>query len=121
VLRADRRDRSGPDPTLHLRILLFCLGAGSAVAGIYYDASWLITVAIVILAVGVVLSLMGARRRRDAQEAEWRARADAFDEDDAFGGVAFEDDLRDVGAGEDSPEQAAPDDEARDGDTRDVR
>lgn len=77
VFRPDRSRRAAPDPTLHARILLFSFGAGCALAGMYYDAGWLITAGIVVLAAGVVLSLINNRRRRDAQEAAWRAEADA--------------------------------------------
>lgn len=75
MLRPDRRDRSGQDPTLHARILLFCLGAGCAIAGMYYNVGWLVTAGIVVLTVGMVVRLVGDRRRRRAQEAEWGAQA----------------------------------------------
>jgi hypothetical protein len=80
VLRVDRSQREGRDPTLHARILFFLLGAGCAFAGILYGTGWLVTVGTIILAIGVLLRLLGDRRRRDAQEARWRAEAEGEDD-----------------------------------------
>jgi hypothetical protein len=79
VLRTDRSDRSGADPTLNARILLFCFGAGCAVAGIWANIGWLITLGIVVLAAGVLLRLITERQRREARYAELAARAEEED------------------------------------------
>jgi hypothetical protein len=81
AFRPDRTRGAAPDSTLHLRILLFCFGAGCALAGIYYDVSWLITAGTIVLAAGLLLSLINSRRRRAAQEASWREQAEADAED----------------------------------------
>jgi len=102
VLRVDRSQRGGPDPTLHTRIVFFALGAGCAFAGIYYGVNWLITLGIVILAVGVLIRLINDRRRRDAQEAAWREQAEFEDDTDAAEEYEPEDDVDT--AGEDEPD-----------------
>lgn len=52
------RERRGPDPRLHLKILLFVIGAALGIAGMVLERTWLIALAIVLLAVGVLLRLL---------------------------------------------------------------
>ena len=63
-----RNYRGGPDPHLEIKSAIFVLGAGLAIVGMVYDIDWLITVAIVLLAV----TLVGAwiARARCARRAE---------------------------------------------------
>jgi hypothetical protein len=65
------RHRVGLDPHLPLKMFSFALGAGCAVAGMYFHVDWLITVGIMILAGGLILSLVGARRRRLEEDATY--------------------------------------------------
>jgi hypothetical protein len=58
----------GRDAYLQHKIVLFVLGAGIVVAGMAFDAGWLITLGLVVLAIGFVLRLVGERQRRVAED-----------------------------------------------------
>ena len=53
----------GPDPYLGWKTLLFGIGAIIGLGGIFSGRDWLIPVAIIILAVGVVLRIIGRRKK----------------------------------------------------------
>lgn len=57
MIFASRRSRKGPDPHLDRKVALFGVGAVLAMAGIGLEASWLVGLAILVLAVGVGLGL----------------------------------------------------------------
>jgi len=61
-----RNYRGGPDPHLEIKTVVFVLGAGLAIVGMVYDVGWLITIAIVLLAV----TLIGARVARARRAAD---------------------------------------------------
>jgi hypothetical protein len=86
--RADRRPR-GPDPFLQHKTLIFAFGAGCALAGMLFDADWLVTAGIVVLAAGVVLRLVGERRRA-REEAEQEPLYDDAGQDSANDAVPDE-------------------------------
>jgi hypothetical protein len=65
--RPDRAPRHR-DPYLQHKIVLFALGAGIVVAGMAFDAGWLITLGVAVLAIGFVLRLVGERQRRAAED-----------------------------------------------------
>lgn len=61
-----RRDRpQGPDIWLPLKMALFVVGAAAAVAGMALERDWLVTVAIVLLALGVILRFVRPRQGPD--------------------------------------------------------
>jgi hypothetical protein len=65
-----RNYRGGPDPHLGIKTTVFVVGAGLALAGMVYAIDWLITGAIVLLAVTLVGARFArARRREDAADA----------------------------------------------------
>lgn len=80
--RPDRRTR-GADPFLAHKTILFSLGAGCAFAGMLFDAGWLVSLGIVILAIGVVLRFVGERRR---EREEAGAAGEFFDDEDVQSG-----------------------------------
>jgi hypothetical protein len=63
LFRPDR-NRSGSDPALDRRMLVFVLGAVVAMIGMASGNRWIVYLAIAILAVGVVLRVAGHRRDR---------------------------------------------------------
>jgi hypothetical protein len=50
-----------PAAPLKRRIWVFFLGAGAGLAGIFMDAFWLVTAALIVLLGGVVLRMSAAR------------------------------------------------------------
>ncbi|MFW6080041.1 MAG: hypothetical protein ACODAE_10495 [Gemmatimonadota bacterium] len=56
------RERRGPDPHLDVKIIVFVVGAVLAVVGIGTEIDWLISIAIAILAAGVLLRFLRPRR-----------------------------------------------------------
>jgi hypothetical protein len=52
------RERRGPDPYLHWKMLCFALGAAVALAGMITGIDWLILVAVAILVVGIGLRFL---------------------------------------------------------------
>jgi len=58
---ADRRPRPGEDPYLRHKVALFTAGTLAAVLGIALERDWLVTVAIVILAIGILLRVLPRR------------------------------------------------------------
>jgi hypothetical protein len=91
--RADRRPRRH-DPFLQHKTLLFALGAGCAFAGMLFDADWLVSVGIVVLGSGVVLRLIGERRRDRAEKED----DEGVDDSGGHGGAS--------GAGSDARSEA---------------
>ncbi|MFW6202654.1 MAG: hypothetical protein ACOC8B_08745 [Gemmatimonadota bacterium] len=55
------RERRGPDPHLDVKIIVFVVGAALAVVGIAMEIEWLVTVAIAVLAAGVLLRFLRPR------------------------------------------------------------
>jgi hypothetical protein len=66
MFRVSRSGRSD-DHTRDARVALFVAGATAALAGIAFDIGWLVTVAIALLACGMLLGIL-ERRRADADE-----------------------------------------------------
>ncbi len=65
------RQRHGPDPYYHWKVILFSVGAAFGLGAIFTDHDWLILVAVPILAVGVALRwLPGGSGRRGEEEDE---------------------------------------------------
>jgi len=62
MLLRPSRERRGPDPLLGPRMLLLAAGGVMAIAGFMLHFDWLITGAIVVLAIGIGLSF---RRTHD--------------------------------------------------------
>lgn len=61
-----RRDRpAGPDIWLPLKMSLFVAGAATALVGMALERDWLVTVAIVLLALGVLLRFIRPRQGPD--------------------------------------------------------
>ena len=60
-------DRSRHRPVRHFRwrVRLLGLGAVLAVVGMYVDAAWIINLAIIVLAAGILLRFVPARDDRD--------------------------------------------------------
>ncbi len=56
------REQRGTDRFLNLKVAIFCVGAGTALAGILANRNWIINVAIGILLIGVVLRFLGRDR-----------------------------------------------------------
>lgn len=57
--------RRGEDPNLQTKMLIFAAGAIVALAGIGTGRGWLVWVAVVILAFGVILGLIGRSKRQN--------------------------------------------------------
>jgi general stress protein CsbA len=68
MFRPDREPR-GEDPFLLVKLAIFVVAAIIAVIGIGAENEWVVFVAIVILAVGFVLGLIGKRAREKARDA----------------------------------------------------
>lgn len=60
-----RRGRSGPDIWLPLKLALFVVAAAAAVAGMALRVDWLVTAAIVLLALGILLRFLHPRDSGD--------------------------------------------------------
>lgn len=60
------RERRGPDPYYHWKVILFSIGAAFGLGGIFTDYDWLVLVAIPILAVGVALRWLPSKDGGDA-------------------------------------------------------
>jgi hypothetical protein len=63
IFRPDR-DRTGSDPALDHKMLVFVLGAVVALIGMSSGNRWIVYLAIGILVVGLVLRIAGRRRDR---------------------------------------------------------
>jgi hypothetical protein len=59
-----RRRREGPDPYVDWKMRLFVVGAVLLLAGIFLEQRPLVGAAVVVLAAGLVLRLLEARRGR---------------------------------------------------------
>lgn len=72
-------DRSRRRPVSHFkwRVRLFGAGAILAVVGIYADASWLINLAIAVLAVGILLRFAPGRGGRGPSNVDGASDEDA--------------------------------------------
>jgi|GEM_PF-3581938 len=80
ILRPSRQCR-GEDPHLQTRMLIFVAGAVLALTGIRTERSWLVWIAVAVLATGVLLGWVG--RRGDRVDGGADAGAGAGAEDDA--------------------------------------
>lgn len=65
ILRASRRTVSGK--WLYEKIWLFVIAGGLGIAGMTAHIDWLVTVAIVILAIAIIAKLIADRQVRDAE------------------------------------------------------
>ena len=65
IFRPDR-NRRGEDATLAFRMALFAVGAVLALAGMLWKRDALVAAAIVILAIGLLVSIASRRRGRAA-------------------------------------------------------
>lgn len=61
------RDSAGPHPYTSHKMALFAIGAAIALIGIGTETEWLVTVAIVVLAIGVLLRFLPARKREEGE------------------------------------------------------
>jgi len=82
ILRPSRQ-RRGEDPHLQTRMLIFVAGAVLALTGIRTERSWLVWIAVAVLAAGVLLGWIGRRGGR----ADGAAAGGAGAEDDAGEGA----------------------------------
>jgi len=64
------REKSGDDPWLTFKVRAFVVGAGFALAGIYFDSEWLVGVAIVALMVGFAARFFPAGEGEEAEVGE---------------------------------------------------
>ncbi len=75
------RERYGPDPYYHWKVILFTMGAGIGLFGMISNRDWLVLVAIPVLAAGVALRWLGRQRPGDdSPEDEPPDSADTPDE-----------------------------------------
>jgi hypothetical protein len=58
------RERRAPDRYLHVKMLIFVIGAGFLLAGIASERDWLVTVAVLTFAAGLLIRLFDERRQR---------------------------------------------------------
>ncbi len=66
------REATGPDPLLTWKVRLFVVGAALGIWGMVAETSWLVTVGLVILFVGMLLRFVGRGTPEDAEEDdEW--------------------------------------------------
>ena len=63
------RQRRGEDPYLIAKTLLLLVGTAIGIAGISFSSSAIVWTGIGVLAIGMILRLMGDRRRRIEEEA----------------------------------------------------
>jgi protein-S-isoprenylcysteine O-methyltransferase Ste14 len=68
--RLDRRRQADDDVWLGHKMMVFLIGSLFGVLGMATDRAWMIYVAIVLLAAGLLLRLWGRRRSRLAQQDE---------------------------------------------------
>lgn len=61
MFRPSRKRREGEDRFLAWKIGLFAIGAGAGFAGMALSLSWLVWVAVAVLAVAVLLRFLPAR------------------------------------------------------------
>ncbi len=75
------RERYGPEPYYHWKVIVFTIGAGMGLFGMISNRDWLVLAAIPVLAVGVALRWFGRRRPGDdSPEGESPDSADTPDE-----------------------------------------
>ena len=77
-----RNYRGGPDPHLGIKSIVFVIGAALALGGMVFEVGWLITVAIVLLAVALVGARIARGRPADDHES---AATDSADNESAGG------------------------------------
>ena len=58
------RDRKGEDSFFAIKVALFAVGAALGIAGMAYGVEWLVWIAIAVVAAGIILRLIAARRDR---------------------------------------------------------
>jgi hypothetical protein len=76
-----RRDASGRDPYLMMRLRLLSIGAGLALGGLFLDLSILMWGALAVLIAGFALRFISGR---DAGDADGDEGADEVEEDESF-------------------------------------
>jgi nitrogen fixation-related uncharacterized protein len=81
--RLDRRRQAGDDVWLGHKMMVFLVGSLFGVLGMATDRAWMIYVAIVLLAAGLLLRLWGRRRSRLMQQDDEDAPSDWAHFDDA--------------------------------------
>lgn len=64
------RERYGPDPYYHWKVILFSIGAGMGLFGMISNRDWLVLAAIPVLVVGVVLRWLGRKRSAEGDQGE---------------------------------------------------
>jgi hypothetical protein len=68
VIFRPSREQRGPDRWLNAKVAIFCLGAGTALAGVASGKTWIVNLAIAILAVGFLMRFLPRRRPPQSEE-----------------------------------------------------
>jgi nitrogen fixation-related uncharacterized protein len=108
--RLDRRRQADDDVWLGHKMMVFLVGSLFGVLGMATDRAWMIYVAIVLLAAGLLLRLWGRRRSRLTQQDDEEVASDWAHFDDArpTTGSTDEPSIDEEPAGED-PAEGDPD------------